>query len=334
MIRATQAIQPVVTQKIHPIQYLRGIAALLVVWFHAVGTFGHLYEGFGNVGVDIFFVISGFIMIVTTWQKDISPRRFLALRIVRVVPLYWIATLCMALLSSASAIDTLRSVAFIPYSINPVLYPGWTLNFEMFFYLIFALSLFSRHRLLLLAGIMLLIVGVGYAHHWQGLVAKTYTNSMLLEFLGGAALGYLWVSRRLAVGLPLSIGAVMTGVVFVVMRGHNGPIVIRLIGVALLIVGCLHPRICAYKGDVLTKMGDASYSTYLSHPFILIAMAAMYHPVTWTWESSMTFVLVGCVLCQITGWLCYRLIEQPMTQWLQGFMPSKRYAYSPAISPA
>jgi exopolysaccharide production protein ExoZ len=319
---------------IRPIQYLRGIAALLVVWFHAMGTFGHLYEVFGNVGVDIFFVISGFIMIVTTWQKDISPGRFLALRIVRVVPLYWIATLCMALLAGASALDTLRSVAFVPYSINPVLYPGWTLNFEMFFYLIFALSLFSKYRLQLLAGMMLLMVGVGYTHHWQGLVAQTYTNSMLLEFLGGAALGYAWVSGRLAVGLPLSIGAVVTGIVFVVMRGHNGPVVIRVVGVALLLVGCLHPTICTYKNDLLTKMGDASYSTYLSHPFILIAMAAVYHPVTWTLKPSMTCVVVGCVLCQATGWLSYLVIERPITRWLQGFMPGKRPAYSPAISSA
>jgi peptidoglycan/LPS O-acetylase OafA/YrhL len=102
----------------------------------------------------------------------------------------------------------------------------------------------------------------------------------------------------------------------------------------LLVVGCLHPRICAYKNDLLTKMGDASYSTYLSHPFILIAMAAMYHPVTWTLGSAMTCALVGCVLCQITGWLCYRVVERPMTQWLQGFMPGKRYAYSPAVPSA
>jgi exopolysaccharide production protein ExoZ len=304
---------------IRPIQYLRAIAALLVVWYHAVGTSEYFHvDVFGNAGVDIFFVISGFIMLVATWEKDISPGRFFALRTARVVPLYWIATLGMALGAGAGARNTLLSLAFVPYGTNPVLYPGWTLNYEMYFYLIFALSLLSRYRLQLLVGMMLLLVGMGYAHHWESPVAQVYTNSMLLEFLGGAALGYVWMRGKLTAGLRLSIAAVVAGTVFIVIRGHNGPVVIRVAGIGLLIAGCLHPRICAWKSDLLMKMGDASYSTYLSHPFILIAMAAMYHPLTLL--SSVMFVATGCVLCQIAGWLCYRFVERPMTDFLQGRM--------------
>ena len=80
-----------------PIQYLRGIAAILVVWFHATiqvdGVSTYFSSSFGASGVDLFFVISGFIMVVTTAGKDVTPQRFFVLRIIRVVPLYWLATL-------------------------------------------------------------------------------------------------------------------------------------------------------------------------------------------------------------------------------------------------
>jgi len=85
---------------IRSIQYLRALAALMVVWVHSLYMIPGVAEefnapNFGGAGVDLFFVISGFIMVVTTAEKDVTPMEFFCRRIVRVVPLYWLATLAM-----------------------------------------------------------------------------------------------------------------------------------------------------------------------------------------------------------------------------------------------
>src|SRR5947209_976295 len=125
--------------RLHNIQYLRGIAALGVVAFHAALTAGVPFR-MGAFGVDIFFVISGFLMVAIT---NVNSRQapFLRDRIVRVVPLYWIATLVVYLADRryTSGPDQLvSSLMFIPRGHSadapwffPVLNVGWTLNYEM-----------------------------------------------------------------------------------------------------------------------------------------------------------------------------------------------------------
>ena len=109
----------------------------------------------GQAGVDVFFVISGFIMWMVT-AEPVGPAQFLWHRVVRIVPLYWIATLIMAAHRSSSVSDTVNSLLFWPYrdandELWPVLVQGWTLNFEMFFYLLFAAALIIPRRFQLLS---------------------------------------------------------------------------------------------------------------------------------------------------------------------------------------
>src|SRR6185437_14170487 len=131
------------------IQALRAIAALLVVFVHlAVPVAALGVAPFGAGGVDLFFVISGFIMVYTTVGRPISGAEFLGRRIVRIVPLYWLLTLAVfgiALIAptllqftTASWGQLLKSLFFIPFAkangdVQPVLFLGWTLNYEMFF---------------------------------------------------------------------------------------------------------------------------------------------------------------------------------------------------------
>ncbi len=168
---------------IHPIQYLRGIAALMVVWHHGVGQLATLETyfpfRFGTSGVDLFFVISGFIMVVTTAGRDVTPTEFIARRFVRVVPLYWVLTLALAATAlvapslfrsvTLTAVSLIQSLLFIPHfspshagMIWPVLVPGWTLNYEMFFYVVFAASLAFSHRLAILSITLAMLVASGY----------------------------------------------------------------------------------------------------------------------------------------------------------------------------
>lgn len=141
---------------------------MMVVWHHATAevamapVFGKI-PTFGPLGVDLFFGISGFIMLVTTWDKPIGPAEFMAHRIKRIVPLYWLATLSMVGLAvvAPALFKTLKwdaatlteSLLFIPHyslsfpgDIKPLLVPGWSLHYEMFFYVLFAGALLCKRE--------------------------------------------------------------------------------------------------------------------------------------------------------------------------------------------
>ena len=133
--------------KIDSIQVLRFFAAFSVMMVHLP-----VFE-FGIWGVDIFFVISGFIMMYVTENNE---KFFLLKRIFRIVPLYWILTLGVFALAifvpdvlnntTANIVHLIKSLFFIPFDKNgtghfPILFLGWTLNFEVIFYFLFSLSL-------------------------------------------------------------------------------------------------------------------------------------------------------------------------------------------------
>src|SRR3954465_1750265 len=179
-------------QTVVAIQYLRAIAAGLIAFQHAMGipAFVHYAAHFGTVGVDLFFVISGFIMWTTTEGSEHAPVHFCLAGILRVVPLYWIFTtiyVAAALLTPEGfyvvhlqAAHIIKSYLFVPAThpnlglIAPVYTLGWTLNYEMFFYLLFGLCLFvrwPRARFALLAGAFLLLVAGGLLTQPEGAIA-------------------------------------------------------------------------------------------------------------------------------------------------------------------
>src|ERR1700733_9294479 len=159
------------------IQALRGIAAVMVMIFHAGLRFDQSEMTFriGNAGVDIFFIISGFVMWTVAARRPSDPLVFLRRRFVRLVPLYWLWTVAViaawALIPSAfprmhpTVGHVALSLAFLPHlspdsgRITPVLGQGWTLNFEVFFYVLFAAGLMlpSRTRFGFMVALLLLL---------------------------------------------------------------------------------------------------------------------------------------------------------------------------------
>jgi peptidoglycan/LPS O-acetylase OafA/YrhL len=154
--------------KIQNLQALRGVAVLLVLLRHVAvmeakyGRHCHLLPDFvsaGTAGVDLFFVISGFIMVETSRGRHQTPGAFgdfLYRRATRIYPLYWIfslAVLCVWVVqpswvnsSAGSRVDLAASFLLLPQSLLPLLGQGWTLTHEIYFYLGFAFSLLLPAR--------------------------------------------------------------------------------------------------------------------------------------------------------------------------------------------
>ncbi len=336
--------------KLHTVQYLRAMAAALVLISHAllypavdqVLIYGRL----GWFGVIVFFVVSGFIMVVVTGQEKFDPIRFLRRRIMRVVPLYWAFTIIAAILAlvvpslfKTTVFDSLQlllSLAFVPFynpashGVHPLYKLGWTLNYEMFFYLSFALlALFSaRSRALVLTFVYLGLVAVGIQLRPEGAIASFYTSYMPLAFVAGVWLGLAhlegrlerWAPRHAAPLAALTLAGLVAG--FAVDRGpvEDEMAFIGMLagatGVVALAVG-LAPRLPRLAW--LETLGDASYSIYLAHIFAVGAMAGLaLHLLGTSDPVTVGFVVALAVAGGIAaGLILYRLVEEPMMRGLK-----------------
>ena len=207
------------TRNYESIQYLRGISAVMVIFYHAAiqstAISGIHVPALGKFGVDIFFVISGFVMWTGVSGRATSPTIFLKKRFCRIVPLYWSFTLiaaAVALLMPGLLRSTIfdlphlvASLAFIPWvnpaassvkvieTLTPVVNPGWTLNFEMLFYVMFASILILPRYLAFLA----LALEMATLHYVAGLlggkapIAQFYAQGVMFEFLFGVAIAII-----------------------------------------------------------------------------------------------------------------------------------------------
>ncbi len=201
--------------KLLSIQYLRAFAAFAVVIFHAQAlTYGKALV-VGSAGVDVFFVISGFVMWSVTAYRTQTPADFLLNRIIRIVPMYWFVTLSFIFAAITfpslfprlvvSTGHTFASLLFVPMrspsngEIWPVVVPGWTLNCEIFFYAIFALALFLENtkRLIFLTAAFFALVLVGRIYTGNSPLIIFYTDPILLEFPSGILLGRAFEQDRL-----------------------------------------------------------------------------------------------------------------------------------------
>ena len=265
------------------IHYLRELAALMVVAVHCfttglVAVPDPTRLAWLKHGVELFFLISGFVMVASTQGRDISPAEFFRRRVVRIVPLYWIMTAGFAMM--AGGVDMrwlLASLFFVPLSdghggvLDPVLQLGWTLNFEMFFYALFALSLLLPRAARFPAvtcALLALVTAGAFVPLPQPLA--WYASKELLLFAAGMAAAYFswrlppWAMLAGFSGLALGWTVTDSALLSVYI-----PALLVLLGAR-----SLDPVLRPAKLPVL--LGDASYSLYLSHPLALqIAFVAL-----------------------------------------------------------
>lgn len=328
------------------IQYLRGLAAMLVVIFHL----GVPLERFGytggwpvglSAGVDIFFVISGFVMWLSTYGRPITPVQFYAKRIVRIVPLYWLLTSLMLgiLIVAPSAVQTavlrtshaIASYLFVPMlnpgkpAMEPLLFPGWTLNYEMFFYAIFGLFLLATPRVRLIGTTTVLVAAVA-AGAIAGVprlsVAGFYSSPVMLEFVAGMLIGALTVHRGADRLLPTWAAILgLTGGLAMLLKNPLPPewpwALCYGVPAAAIVLGAVSLEGRGHVGEwrLPHLLGDASYSIYLTQ---LITMAAF--RLVWTRVmptdlpgGMLLFLLLDVMIAAAGGVACYYLLERSLT---------------------
>lgn len=353
-------------QMLRNIQALRALAALLVVVVHLETLAAPLGIGAAQlapfaVGVDLFFVISGFIMVHTTARRAQGPGAFLANRLLRIVPLYWtltgllfaLAIVAPGLLGATRAdpVALLKSLAFIPYgradgTMRPVLFVGWSLNLEMAFYLVFALCLtVADLRRRVLAGVALLAAMAAFGLVWkQGLAPELrfLTQPILLEFAAGMALGYWYQvrpgdARRGTAALalmPLAVLALIAAATLPEPVARALPVPAALVPAAWLVWLALRAEAGGrtLAARPVQALGDASYALYLAHPFVTQGFAFIAGALGLINSHTAPLLMIVCLaLAALGGVAVHRGLELPLTQLARRLCaPAARSSAAPA----
>lgn len=330
------------------LQMLRAIAATSVVYCHIDTT-----PDIGTFGVDIFFVLSGFVMamVIANGQR---PYEFAMSRIARIVPLYWFMTTAIlvvamaapSMLNSTKAdpINYLKSLLFIPYfkengELHPMLAVGWSLNYEMYFYLciLTAILLWRKFYLAITLGLL----GLGYLLGESGLFGPEgvafLSDEIVSEFAFGLIAYELWARGwapmwRAGMAVCIALLAFVflgfaeyqnIGVSRVVKYGI--PSVLLLLAVIRLeeTLSLVHSRI----SSVLSRIGDASYATYLSHAFVVSAvqkLAGERYQLFDPYALPGVVVIIGVAL--LAGQILYEVIDKPCSSFFRNMLVKRRRA--------
>ncbi|MDB5701527.1 MAG: acyltransferase [Sphingomonadales bacterium] len=369
---ATGTTAPSPSQTLWTVQWMRAAAALMIIVGHSGGAVANIAEqgraGFTRpnilpwgAGVDLFFVISGFIMVHASRRLFGQPNataEFLKRRLTRIIPLYWLTTsLFLAILAAAtlkggdlfpSGTAILASYLFIPFDSYgdgrafPVFDLGWTLNYEMFFYALFALTVWlPRARAMTMLAVLLLVaIAIGNFVPHSLNPAYFWTRPILIDFGLGIGVGMI-VARGVTLSKPLRLIMAFGGIVFVAldpMHLFNGPIGTTVanewprvlysgVPVSIALAGAvLGPEPRAHRALwPLTLLGDASYSLYLFHPFSLILMEKLVQKSPRIASLDGHLLLGATVTTAIVSALfAYHFIERPMTRRLNAWLAEGR----------
>lgn len=299
---------------LHSVQALRAIAASMVVADHILlkytnndesNAITHIAWTLGSSGVFMFFVVSGFIMAYVSWNKFNQKNAlssFLFRRIIRIIPLYWIGTLAALafhkILVLRGAEDGWReiaySLAFIPYKTsdglwNPILPQGWSLNYEMMFYVLFAIAMLF-HRVTGLTALCVSLLVFVVLGPFLNFAAVAYLASpIVLWFVLGIAIAFFWKTY-----------------------------------------GLKEPLWLANSAKRLEPIGDASYSIYLVHGFVLTILfrvfGGMFH------APFLVIAIIGFLGAIISGWFIYILVEKPLLKFCNHLLNSRKASQRSSVA--
>lgn len=348
---------------IYNFQAMRALAALLVTFVHidifvAASGVTHRDLAFGNVGVDLFFVLSGFVIVHSTAKSNPAAGEFMTSRITRVVPIYWLLTfgvftvafIAPQLLNSTTRdpMDLLKSLLFIPYLkdnglVQPVLFVGWTLNYEMFFYAIFALCLLFLRRSLTAtvvctSSFIIVFTVVVQTFRPESVVLRFFGYPIVLEFVMG-----MWVAmvaRRWPNQIsPFAWPALFVGAFWLLFHLFFIPDAPRWLFAGIPSAAILWAALMlerdhnALSNRTVQLLGAASYALYLSHPFVLQAAGKLFQRLDAP-ELGFLAAFIAIVVAHLIGIAIHLLVERPMVNWLKTRISNRAVTVPKSASPA
>ncbi|WED41877.1 acyltransferase family protein [Legionella cardiaca] len=329
---------------IKSIQGLRLLAAWMVVFHHFTQIYFNFeknnwfvlfFSNYGAYGVDLFFVISGFVIYHSTADKMTTPKQFILHRLIRIAPAYWFFTLVVTILvvtckgliplTAFELSFFFKSLLFLPahnpsgIGFYPLLTIGWTLNYEMIFYMIFALTLYLPLKLRFIATAVGLLSIVLLSSRLGGSFLF-YSNKIMFEFLFGILINFFWrkklIQRINAKGAIILLLLAITSISIQEPRHHF----LRLGIPCALIFTAVISQDRWFNNDWLIRLGNWSYSTYLCHPLIL----AISHLISLTLGINPFLMLcLSCLLILVVSFWSYSFIEKPIQRYFKLQNPEK-----------
>jgi|SRR5215469_12643417 len=330
------------------IQVLRGIAAMLVTVGHFCLTAVEFGPGglpapvrefglFGVVGVDLFFCISGFVMLVALPPGAAGRAGFLVRRFIRIMPMYWLATTALVLLAVAAGAhrlgtwNALTQPTFAPGfilasyllwpvhspadgSLQPFLAQGWTLSYEIYFYLLLALTAWKLDRQAIRATVVAAALAVLWAlarfESLSNAVGAFLANPIPAEFVMGMA-AYLLAQRTSRLGLLALAGG--TAVLLANFPWPQHRLVEWGLPSAIIVYGLAASEGSLRFPALLARIGDASYSLYLTHGLFTYLFGGMLKRGFFaTPPEQIAVIAAGSAFAILFSLAVYRWIERPL----------------------
>ena len=337
------------------VQALRAFAAWLVVFHHFMQIFydfksdnplGQFLSERGAVGVDVFFVISGLVIYLSTQGRDQPTHKFLINRFVRIAPAYWLYSLiAAAIILFAHRVmpiqvfdwgHLMRSLFFIPaqnpagYGFYPTLPVGWTLNYEMFFYTVFGLLFLvrDRWRVPLLVVTLLLVHLVLARQPW---FSDFYRNSIIFEFLLGVFIGMLyrhgWLLRGSWLPAIILVAAASTIYTF----DSSNRLLHWGLPSAAIVFAFLSLEPWFEGRQWLKRLGDRSYSVYLIH--VILLSLGWY--IQQRLDLNAELVLLACIpFIHVASSFSYEWVEKRLGHWMKRRLLNESSRSKVATAPA
>ncbi|ALS31805.1 hypothetical protein PTRA_a0448 [Pseudoalteromonas translucida KMM 520] len=319
------------------VQYLRAIAAFMVLLTHSAfklksnGSTLLDWYNIGGYGVDLFFIISGFIMCLTIEKKRDSFISFMKKRIVRIIPLYWVLTSVafVVFLLSPSSVNSsggetsiIASYFLIPTTSKYLINNGWTLSFEFYFYLIFSLCfVLGSFQKQATSFTLVLLVLIGSLYSFQTPLLIFLTSPLLLEFVLGIIAFKL--IRNYKPSIPTCTFFILLGVAGLIQANSlwrwdtalgsslNGGLPMFFIFIGLVF---MERKIKMNK--YLYELGMSSYSLYLLHPFTLAFVTIIFKKLELI-HYNLIYLATMLISSLIMGWLCYYYLEMKLDKLIR-----------------
>ncbi|MPT47255.1 MAG: acyltransferase [Sphingobium sp.] len=330
--------------RIYSIQALRGIAAFMVVVAHAI-EHGPTLSGnsviiTGRFGVEIFFIISGLVIMLSAGQGTFSPKEFIIRRLWRVVPLYWLTTFMLTAITifKPSILKTsvfemeyfIKSLFFIPSPLpgsldwRPIFKLGWTLNYEIFFYALMAMTFWCKsykiRAFVMVFVLSIFLVGSVFFDDKESILSY-YFNLNILPFIIGVTLAFISPKKFIDIHRNAKIILALIAVVMTIMLYQMPYKSTKLIFghiIMALSAGSIVVTFLSFEGKKYASFfkwcGDISYSLYLTHMFILGIAWAIIGRIDLLQDGFLNgaaiFAMIAASL--LIADLVYRFVEKPL----------------------